>query len=130
MMHINNTAHRAVGGAVSEALRTSILLSFFVVGFLFAACEKDLTPSADPVHTQMQAFYTESTGLNETSADSVINYYLKFASFHGQHPECEADELFPPTTKNLGNAFDKYGIVQIGCVVFKTEWSGETHINF
>jgi len=79
-MHINNTAHRAVGGAVSEALRTSILLSFFVVGFLFAACE--------------------------------------------------ANELILPTTKNLGNAFDKYGIVQIGCVVFKTEWSGETHINF
>ena len=120
-----------LGGAFfKQALRTSILLSFFVVGFLFAACEKDLTPSADPVHTQMQALYTESTGLNETSADSVINYYMKFASFHGQHPECEADELFPPTIKNLGNAFDKYGIVQIGNVVFKTEWSGETHINF
>jgi len=73
MMHINNTAHSAVGGAVSEALRTSILLSFFVVGFLFAACE--------------------------------------------------ANELILPTTKNLGNAFYKYGIVQIGNVVFKTEWS-------
>ena len=87
MMHINNTAHRAVGGAVSEALRTLFLLSLFVVGFLLTACEKDLTPSADPVHTQMQAFYTESTGLTATSADSVINYYLKFASFHGHHPE-------------------------------------------
>ena len=85
MMHIYNIAHRAVGGAVSEALRTSILLSIFVIGFLFAACEKDLTPS---------------------------------------------DIIIPPTTKNLGNAFDKYGIVQIGNVVFKTEWSGETHINF
>ena len=85
MMHINNTAHRAVGGAFSEALRTSILLSLFVVGFLLTACEKDLTPY---------------------------------------------DILIPPTTKNLGNAFDKYGIVQIGNVVFKTEWAGETHINF
>ena len=73
MMHINNTAHRAVGGAVSEALRTSILLPVFVIGFLFAACE--------------------------------------------------ANELILPTTKNLGNAFYKYGIVQIGNVVFKTEWS-------
>ena len=81
MMHINNTAHRAVGGAFSEALRTSILLLFFVVGFLFAACEKDLTPY---------------------------------------------DILIPPTTKNLGNALYKYGIVQIGNVVFKTEWSGES----
>ena len=85
MMHINNTAHRAVGGAFFRALRTLFLLSLFVVGFLFAACEKDLTPY---------------------------------------------DILILPTTKNLGNAFDKYGIVQIGNVVFKTEWSGETHINF
>ena len=80
MMHINNTAHRAVGGAFFRALRTLFLLSLFVVGFLFAACE--------------------------------------------------ANELILPTTKNLGNAFDKYGIVQIGSVVFKTEWAGETHINF
>ena len=80
-MHICNIAHRAVGGgAVPEALRTLILLSFFLVGFLFAACE--------------------------------------------------ANELILSTTKNLGNAFDKYGIVQIGNVVFKTEWAGETHINF
>ena len=85
MKHVNTRKFKAVGGAFSKAygfvaLRTSILLSFFVVGFLFAACE--------------------------------------------------ANELILPTTKNLGNAFDKYGIVQIGCVVFKTEWEGETHINF
>ena len=79
-MHINNTAHRAVGGAFFRALRTLFLLSLFVVGFLLTACE--------------------------------------------------ANELILPTTKNLGNAFYKYGIVQIGNVVFKTEWSGETHINF
>ena len=85
MMHIYNIAHKLLGGAVSEALRTLFLLSLFVVGFLLTACEKDLTPY---------------------------------------------DILIPPTTKNLGNAFDKYGIVQIGNVVFKTEWSGETHINF
>ena len=80
MAQFNIKAYKAVGGAVSEALRTSILLSFFVIGFLFAACE--------------------------------------------------ANELILPTTKNLGNAFDKYGIVQIGSVVFKTEWAGKTHINF
>ena len=80
MLHIYNTAHRAVGGAFFRALRTLFLLSLFVVGFLLTACE--------------------------------------------------ANELILSTTKNLGNAFDKYGIVQIGNVVFKTEWAGETHINF
>ena len=73
-MHINNTAHRAVGGgAFFRALRTLFLLSLFVVGFFLTACEKDLTPSSDdPVHTQMQAFYTESTGL--TAGETHINF--------------------------------------------------------
>ena len=62
-----------LGGAFFRALRTLFLLSLFVVGFLFAACE--------------------------------------------------ANELILPTTKNLGNALYKYGIVQIGSVVFKTEWT-------
>lgn len=78
----------------------------------------------------MSAFYVESKGLMETSADSVCNYYTKFAGFHNQHPECKADELFPPTVENLGNAFTKYGIVQIGNIIVKTEWDGETQINF
>ncbi len=55
---------------------------------------------------------------------------FKFAKFHNRHPECEADELFPPTVEDLGNAFSKYGIVQIGSIVVKTEWEGEIHINF
>ena len=94
------------------------------------SCHQDEAATLDALHADMLQYYSESRGLMETSADSVINYYLKFAVFHNHHPECEADALFPPTTKNLGNAFDKYGIVQIGNVVFKTEWSGETHINF
>ena len=78
----------------------------------------------------MCAFYAESKGLMETSADSVCNYYHKFAGFHKQHPECEADELFPPTVENLDNAFTKYGIVQIGSIIVQTEWDDETVINF
>ena len=97
---------------------------------LAASCEKEVTPSEDSVHTQMQALYVESTGLMETSADSVCNYYTKFAGFHNQHPDCEADELYPPTIQNLDNAFTHYGIVQIGSVIVKTEWDGETHINY
>jgi len=78
----------------------------------------------------MSAFYAESCGLMETSADSVANYYTKFARFHNQHPECEAEPLYPPTIQNLGNAFTKYGIVRIGSIIVITEWNGETHINF
>ena len=57
-------------------------------------------------------------------------YILTNPSFHNQHPECEADELFPPTVENLGNAFTKYGIVQIGSIIVKTERDGEIHDKF
>ena len=72
----------------------------------------------------------EAKDRKHAPADSVCNYYKKFASFHNQHPECESDELFPPTVQNLGNAFTKYGIVQIGSIIVKTEWDGEIHVNF
>ena len=93
-------------------------------------CQSDAAIPEDYVHTRMGEFYAESRGLTETSADSVVSYYHKFASFHGQYPECEADQLFQPTVENLDSAFTKYAIVQIGDIIVKTQWNGETHINF
>lgn len=97
---------------------------------LMGSCQQDEAATEDALHANMLQYYAESQGLIDTSADSVCNYYTKFAGFHNQHPECEADELFPPTIQNLDNAFTKYGIVQIGDIIVKTEWEGETYINF
>ena len=94
------------------------------------SCQQDEAATEDALHADMLQYYAESRGLAETSADSVCNNYTKFASFHNQHPECEADELYPPTVENLGNAFTQYGIVQIGNIIVKTEWDGETIIHF
>lgn len=96
----------------------------------FGSCEKEASVQEDIIHTGMSAFYVESKGLMETSADSVCNYYKKLAGFHNTYPECESDELYPPTVKNLGDAFNKYGIVQIGSIIVQTEWEGEIVINF
>lgn len=95
-----------------------------------SSCQQDAADTEDALHANMLEYYVESRGLMETSADSVVNYYTKFASFHNQYPECEADELFPPTVENLDNAFTQYGIVQIGNIIVKTEWDGEIHVNF
>ncbi|MCR5579592.1 MAG: hypothetical protein K6F74_10390 [Prevotella sp.] len=94
------------------------------------SCQQDEAATEDALHANMLEYYAESRGLMENSADSVCNYYTKFASFHNQHPECEADEVFPPTVENLINAFTQYGIVQIGNIIVKAKWEGETHINF
>lgn len=126
-----------LGGGISvkynhnNLLGIPLMLCLLCVGaaFFVSSCTAD-SVEEDAIHTNMLEYYAESRGLLETSADSVCNYYTKFAKFHNRHPECEEDELYPPTVENLGNAFSKYGIVQIGSIVVKTEWEGEIHINF
>ena len=115
--------------AYTRVSRVSLcLLATFALSF--TSCEKDIITPEDTLHTHMQAYYVESRGLTETSADSVVNYYTKFAGFHNQNPECEADEYFPPIVHNLDSAFTHFGIVQIGNIIVKTEWDGEIFINF
>ena len=94
------------------------------------SCQQDETAIEDALQVNMIEYYAESRGLMETSADSVCNYYKKLAGFHNTSPECEFDKLYPPTVENQGNAFTKYGIVQIGSIIVKTEWDGETVIYF
>ena len=94
------------------------------------SCQQDEAATEDALHARMLDLYTESRGLTETSADSVVNYYTKFTGFHNQNPECEADEYYPPIVNNLDRAFTHFGIVQIGNIIVKTEWDGEIFINF
>ena len=124
-----NTTPALLHQASASCGRVLCVLFLALFAFVFVACEKDGSTDSS-VHTQMQSFYAESQGLMETSADSVVNYYKKFAGFHNQHPECEADELFPPTVVNLENALDHYGVIQIGDVIIHSEWGGERHLNF
>lgn len=110
--------------------RAFLCLCLAALSLFMSSCQQDEAATEDALHADMLQYYAESRGLAETSADSVCNYYTKFAGFHNQHPECEADELFPPTVENLGNAFTQYGIVQIGNIIVKTEWDGEIHVKF
>ena len=116
--------------AYTRVGRALLCLCLAALPLFMGSCQQDEAATEDALHADMLQYYAESRGLMETSADSVCNYYTKFAGFHNQHPECEADELFPPTVENLGNAFTQYGIVQIGNIIVKTEWDGEIHINF
>lgn len=130
-----NTANKATPTALlhSAYRRVSRAFSCLLLAampFLTGSCQQDETSAEEALHATMLEYYAESRGLLETSADSVCSYYAKFSSFHNLHPDCEADELYTPTLENLGNAFTRYGIVQIGNLIVKTEWDGETHINF
>ena len=134
-----NIAYSSTNKATTPALlhsaytrvgRAVLFLCLAALPLLMGSCQQDEAATEDALHADMLQYYAESRGLMETSADSVVNYYKKFAGFHNQHPECEADEYYSPTIDNLSNALDNYGIVQIGGVVIKSEWGGETHITF
>ena len=132
---INCSIYKATTPALLHSVytrvgRAALCLCLAALPLFMGSCQQDEAATEDALHADMLQYYAESRGLAETSADSVCNYYTKFAGFHNQHPECEADELFPPTVENLGNAFTQYGIVQIGNIIVKTEWDGETIIHF
>lgn len=124
------TTSALLHSAYTRVGRAVLFLCLAALPLFMGSCQQDEAATEDALHADMLQYYAESRGLAETSADSVCNNYTKFASFHNQHPECEADELYPPTVENLGNAFTQYGIVQIGNIIVKTEWDGETIIHF
>ena len=124
------TTSALLHSAYTRVVRAVLFLCLAALPLFMGSCQQDEAATEDALHADMLQYYAESRGLAETSADSVCNNYTKFASFHNQHPECEADELYPPTVENLGNAFTQYGIVQIGNIIVKTEWDGETIIHF
>ena len=124
------TTSALLHSAYTRVGRALLCLCLAVLPLFMGSCQQDEAATEDALHADMLQYYAESRGLAETSADSACNYYTKFASFHNQHPECEADGLFPPFVENLGSAFTQYGIVQIGNIIVKTEWDGEIFINF
>ena len=124
------TTSALLHSAYTRVGRAVLFLCLAALPLFMGSCQQDEAATEDALHADMLQYFAESRGLAETSADSVCNYYTKFASFHNQHPECEADELFSPIVENLGNAFTQYGIVQIGNIIVKIEWDGEIFINF
>ena len=128
--YTNKATTPALLHSVYTHVGRAVLFLCIIAPLLMGSCQQKEAATEDALHANMVAYYAESRGLIDTSADSVCNYYKKLAGFHNTYPECELDEIYPPTVKNLGDAFTKYGIVQIGNIIVKTEWDGETIIHF
>lgn len=67
--------------------RAVLCMCLAALPLFMGSCQQDEAATEDALHADMFQYYAESRGLTETSADSVCNYYTKFASFHNQHPE-------------------------------------------
>ena len=119
MMHINNTAHRAVGGAVFKALRTSFLLFLFVITFLLTACEKDLFR-----YPEIREYHAESQNLPGATTDSIRHFAVKVDNFVVQHPAAKEDPLYPEILSNINKA------TLTITITIEDEWDGETHISY
>jgi hypothetical protein len=110
------------------SLRSALCAIICLFALTFVACSKDADDSV--YSNRMYEFYAESCGLKQTSADSVIQFSYKLGRYVTANPESQRNRYYAPTIDNLDSACTKYGVVQIGNVYIKTEWGGETHINF
>ena len=122
LFDLHNSAYTRVG-------RVSLCL-IATFAFSFTSCEKDIITTEDALHADMLDLYTESQGLMETSADSVVNYATKFEDFHNLHPECEDDEYYPPIVNNIDSAYSHYNIAQNGNINLNAGWDGVIDIDF
>ena len=110
------------------SLRSALCALICLFTLTFLACNKDADDAVNP--NRMYEFYAESCGLTQTSADSVIQFSYKLGCYVTANPESQRDHYYPPTIENLDSACTKFGVLQIGNVYIKTEWGGNTYIEY
>ena len=93
------------------------LVLLFTVCLMVIGCEKD-------VIDQMEAYYTESMGLQGVTIDSVKTFSNKVNNYVTQFPEEKEHHLYPKIQANIKSASLRITITA------DTTWAGETHINF
>ncbi len=84
---------------------------------MMTACEKEIV-------SNIEAYYTESMGLQNVSLDSVKTFSNKVENYVAEYPDEKENPLYPKIQNNIKSAS-----IRITLSV-DTTWDGETHINF
>ncbi len=72
----------------------------------------------------MEAYYTESMGLQSVTIDSVKTFSSKVKNYVAENPEEKGNPLYPKIQDNISSAMIR---ITLECDM---TWDGETHINF
>ncbi len=93
------------------------LVLLFIACLMMTACEKDIV-------SNMEAYYTESMGLQSVTLDSVKTFSNKVEDYVARNPGEKENPLYPKIQSNIKSAS-----IRITLSV-DTTWDGESHVDF
>ncbi len=93
------------------------LVLLFMAFLMMTACEKDIV-------SNMEAYYTESMGLQSVTLDSVKTFSNKVENYVAENPDEKENPLYPKIQSNIKSASMRITLS------VDTTWDGETHINY
>ena len=89
-----------------------------------AGCSKDSLQSP----TEMEYLHAESSALGSVSNDSIQRFAYKVETYAQNHPQAQADPLWPEIIENIKSAAHGASIHFV--ITINTEWDGEIEYYF
>ncbi len=78
--------------------------------------------------TEMEQLHAESSALHTVAADSIQRFAAKVETYAQNHPQAQADPLWPEIIDNIKSAAQGANIHFV--ITIDTEWEGEIEIYF
>ena len=111
-------------GAYALCGRAFCVLLFGLMLLVDAGCSKDSFQST----SEMEYLHAESSALGSVSNDSIQRFAYKVETYAQNHPQAQADPLWPEIIENIKSAAHGASIHFV--ITINTEWDGEIIINF
>ena len=112
--------HRALAPCV-RALFVLLLGAMLLVG---VGCSQEPLQST----TEMEQLHAESSALGSVSNDSIQRFAYKVETYAQNHPQAQADPLWPEIIENIKSAAHGASIHFV--ITINTEWDGEIEYYF
>ena len=104
--------------------RAFCVLLFGLMLLVGVGCSKDSLQSP----TEMEYLHAESSALGSVSNDSIQRFAYKVETYAQNHPQAQADPLWPEIIENIKSAARGASIHFV--ITINTEWDGEIEYNF
>ena len=110
--------------ALAPCVRAICVLLFGIMLLVGAGCSEESLQST----TEMEYLHAESSALGSVSNDSIQRFAYKVETYAQNHPQAQADPLWPEIIENIKSAAHGASIHFV--ITINTEWDGEIEYNF
>lgn len=110
--------------ALAPCVRAFCVLLFGLMLLVGAGCSKDSIQST----SEMEYLHAESSALGSVSNDSIQRFAYKVETYAQNHPQAQADPLWPEIIENIKSAARGASIHFV--ITINTEWDGEIEYYF